>query len=42
MIREIESLSLKSANGTCSDTLPQEMVDLLGGDADIERLKVQL
>jgi len=24
MIREIESLLLKSANGTCSDTLPQE------------------
>ena len=42
MIREIESLLLKSANGTCSDTLPQEMVNLLEGDADVERLKVQL
>ena len=28
MIREIESLLLKSASGTCSDTLPQEMVNL--------------
>jgi len=42
MIREIERLLLNFANGTTSDTLPQEVVDLLIGDVDVERLKVQL
>jgi len=42
VIREIENLLLNSANGTTTDALPQEITDILVGDVDVERLKVQL
>ena len=42
MIREIENLLLNSANDTSIDTLPQEIANILVGDVDVERLKVQL
>ena len=42
LIREIETLLLNSANGTSVDTLPQDIENILVGDVDVERLKVQL
>lgn len=42
LIREIENLLLNAANGTSIDTLPQEIANILVGDVDVERLKVQL
>ena len=42
MIREIENLLLNSANGTSTNALPQDIVNFLVGDVDVERLQVQL
>jgi len=42
IIRDIESLLLKSANKGGMTELSQVIIELLSGDVSIERLKVQL
>ena len=41
-IRDIEHVLLKSANEGTTDLLSQELINYLGVDINIERLKVQL
>ena len=42
MIRETENLLLNSANGTSTNTLPQDIVNVLISDVEVEHLHVQL